>query len=53
MTESDVLRIVVSVQGHAIRIPAKQWVHVIESHDYMAGNLDKVVETIAEPSRII
>jgi len=44
---------VTSVQGNTIRITAKQWAHVIESHDYMAGNLDKVLETLAEPDRIV
>lgn len=42
-----------SVQGHTIRITAKYWLHVIESHDYMAGNIDKVLETIADPDRVI
>jgi hypothetical protein len=49
----DVLRRVVSVQGNAIRITAQQWAHTVEAHDYMAGNLDKVIETIAEPSRVV
>lgn len=49
----EVLRRVVSVHGNTIRITAHQWAHIIEAHDYMAGNLDKVVETIAEPSRVI
>ncbi len=49
----DVLQTAVSVNGHTIRITAKQWTHITEAHDYMAGNLDKVLETIAEPSRII
>jgi hypothetical protein len=49
----DVIQTAVSVYGHTIRLTAKQWTHVTEAHDYMAGNLDKVLETIAEPSRII
>jgi hypothetical protein len=36
-----------------IRITATQWTHVVEAHDYMAGNHDLVVETLGEPSRII
>lgn len=36
-----------------IRITARQWAHVIEAHDYMAGNADKVLETIAEPDLIV
>src|SRR4051812_31533381 len=49
----NVLRVVTSVHGHNIRITTEQWAHIIEAHDYMAGNLDLVVETVAEPSRII
>jgi hypothetical protein len=49
----DVLRTIISVHGHSIRITAKQWAHITEAHDYMAGNLDIVVETLVEPSRII
>jgi hypothetical protein len=43
----------VSVKGNIIRITAKQWLHVIEAHDYMAGNIDKTLETIAEPDMIV
>ena len=49
----DVLQTVISVHGHTIRITIQQWAHITESHDYMAGNLDKVAETLAEPSRVI
>lgn len=31
----------------------KQWAHVTENHDYMSGNLDKVLETIAAPRLIV
>ena len=49
----EILQTAVSVHGHTIRITARQWAHVTEAHDYMSGNLDKVLETLAEPSRII
>jgi hypothetical protein len=49
----DTMQVVRSVHGHAIRITLKQWAHVSDAHDYMAGNLDKVMETLAEPDRII
>jgi len=49
----EILRTVLSHFGNTIRITQRQWTHITEAHDYMAGNLDKVVETIAEPSRII
>lgn len=50
---SEPLKVVMSVHGNAIRITATQWAHVIEAHDYMAGNLDLVAETLAEPSRVV
>jgi len=49
----DVLQTVISVHGHTIRVTRQQWAHITEAHDYMAGNLDKVLETIAEPGRVI
>ncbi len=49
----DLIQTAISVHGHTIRITVRQWTHITEAHDYMAGNLDKVLETIAEPSRVI
>jgi len=49
----DALQTAVSVHEHTIRVTARQWAHVTESHDYMSGNLDKVLETLAEPSRVV
>jgi len=49
----DTLHTLVSVNGHSIRITARQWAHVTEAHDYMSGNLDKVLETLAEPDRVV
>jgi hypothetical protein len=45
--------VVTSVRGNLIRISTERWAHVAESHDYMAGNLDKVLETLAEPDEIV
>ena len=42
-----------SVLGNVIRITAERWAHVVEAHDYMAGNLDKVLETLSTPDRVI
>jgi hypothetical protein len=50
---NDALYTVSSVRQNVIRITARQWSHVIEAHDYMAGNIDKVLETIAEPDLIV
>jgi hypothetical protein len=49
----EVLQTATSVNGYTVRITIQQWAHITESHDYMAGNLDKVTETLAEPSRVI
>lgn len=49
----DILYTVTSVFGHTIRITATQWAHVTEAHDYMSGNMDKILETLAEPERVI
>lgn len=49
----DVLYTVTSVFGNRIRITATQWAHITEAHDYMSGNMDKILETLAEPERII
>ena len=33
----DVLQTATSVFGHTIRLTARQWAHITEAHDYMAG----------------
>lgn len=43
----------VSRNGVPIRITDERWTHVVETHDYMAGNLDLVVETIEDPDYIV
>lgn len=42
-----------SKNGVIIRLTYKQWVHILESHDYMAGNSDLVMETVEDPDYII
>lgn len=42
-----------SKNGVAIRITAERWAHIVENHDYMAGNLDKVLETLEDPDYIV
>jgi hypothetical protein len=49
----DVLYNAISVFGNTVRITARQWAHVTEAHDYMSGNIDKVLETLSEPERVI
>ena len=54
MSPDDVvLASVPSVNGHTIRLTYRQWVHITESHDYMVGNREKVLETIVDPDRLI
>lgn len=53
MGESAVLAEVVSVHGHRIRLTLRQWLHISENHDYMAGNRTLVVETIAAPDELV
>ncbi|MGK5094383.1 hypothetical protein WDW89_20500 [Deltaproteobacteria bacterium TL4] len=42
-----------SALGNSVRLTSERWAHVVEAHDYMAGNLDMVLETLASPERII
>jgi hypothetical protein len=31
----------------------KQWFHIIESHDYISGNTDKILETVNSPDYVV
>jgi hypothetical protein len=53
MDEPPVLAEVVSVRGHRIRLTLRQWLHMSENHDYMAGNRTLVLETIADPDELL
>ena len=44
---------VISKNGIEIRVTSERWSHITEAHDYMAGNLDIVLETIEDPDIII
>lgn len=44
---------VVSKNAVEIRLTAERWAHIVEAHDYMAGNQDLVFETIEEPAVIV
>ena len=48
-----VLAEVVSVRGHRIRLTVRQWLHISENHDYMAGNRTLVLETTADPDALV
>jgi len=47
------MEVAVSKNGIPIRLTGERWTHVVESHDYMAGNRDLVVETIEDPDSIV
>ncbi len=48
-----VLAEIISKDGVPLRITAERWAHIIENHDYMAGSLDKVIETLQDPDYIV
>jgi len=49
----NVVGVTISKNDVHIRLTYKQWVHIIESHDYMAGNLDLVLESVEDPDYIV
>lgn len=44
---------VFSKNNKKIRLTAERWAHIVESHDYMAGNQDIVFETMEDPDVIV
>jgi len=53
MIRDDVIATTKSISGKNISLTIKQWFHIIESHDYMSGNTDKILETINSPDYIV
>jgi hypothetical protein len=53
LSEPSTLAEVMSVQGHRLRMTIRQWLHISENHDYMAGNRALVLETIADPDALL
>jgi len=53
LDSSDIIEVVESKNGVPIRLTYKQWVHIVEAHDYMSGCLDIVIETLSEPDCIV
>ena len=49
----DTIRVAISKNGVPIRLTYKQWSHIVDSHDYMAGNMDMVLESIENPDYIV
>ena len=44
---------VISKNRKEIRLTSERWSHIVESHDYMAGNQDIVFETLEDPDIIV
>lgn len=44
---------VISKNGVEIRLTAERWSHIVESHDYMAGNQDLVFEALESPDIVV
>ena len=53
MIRDDVVATTKSISGKNISLTLKQWFHIIESHDYMSGNTDKILETVNSPDYIV
>ena len=53
LSNADTIEVIESRNNVPIRLTYKQWVHIVESHDYMSGCLDMVIETISEPDCIV
>jgi hypothetical protein len=47
------MEIATSRNGITIRISDERWTHVVEAHDYMAGHLELVIDTLEEPDAIV
>ena len=49
----NTMRVAQSKNNIPIRLTYKQWAHVVDSHDYMAGNMDMVMESVENPDYIV
>ena len=49
----DIMRVTISKNGIPIRLTYKQWAHIVDSHDYMAGNIDNVMGSVEDPDYIV
>lgn len=43
----------ISKRGVRVRLTHERWSHIVESHDYLAGHLDLVVETVSDPDYVV
>ncbi|MBI4009203.1 hypothetical protein HY357_03145 [Candidatus Roizmanbacteria bacterium] len=47
------MKIVYSKNNILIRLTDEIWSHIIENHDELAGRIDEVLNTVAEPDIIV
>ena len=47
------LRTALTRAGFTVRVTDERWAHITESHDYMAGYLDHVIETVEDPDWLV
>jgi hypothetical protein len=47
------LATLISKRGVRVRLTHERWSHIVESHDYLAGRLDLVVETMSDPDCVV
>jgi hypothetical protein len=47
------LATLISKRGVPVRLTHERWSHIVESHDYLAGHLDLVVETVGDPDYVV
>jgi hypothetical protein len=53
MQKDKVIEVTKTVSGKLIRLTYKQWFHIVESHDYMAGNIANILDTVNSPDIIV
>ncbi|UCB52446.1 MAG: hypothetical protein JSV10_10790 [Candidatus Zixiibacteriota bacterium] len=53
MPQEEIIEVTKSQAGKVVKLTLKQWLHIVESHDYMAGNMAKVMETVNSPDCIV
>jgi hypothetical protein len=53
MTSQNVIEVVISQNGLPIRLTYKQWSHITENHDYMAGCTDELIALKHYPKTVI
>jgi hypothetical protein len=44
---------VISISGKTIRLPDERWVHIVEGHPEIAGNLNDVLLAVAFPDFVV